>query len=118
MDPFVLMQNACLRKETADLRKQVDTLTKQVESLQLLLHTCDITKIFNELAPRSIYRRFFTGLYRGIVLQELIARYAFTDIQGPTDKSVVIRILNRIGKDASSDGLVTINGDRIRISGG
>lgn len=118
MDPMILMQNASLRRERDGLRKQVEALTKQVDTLHSLLNICDITKIFNELAPRSIYRGFFTGTYREIVLQELIARYNFTEVQGPTDRSVVIRILNRMGKDASTDGLVTIYGDRIKTSGG
>lgn len=118
MDSLLLLRNAYLQRDAADLRKQVVDLREQLASLQSMMNVCDITKIFNELAPRSIYRRFFMGTYREMVLQELIARYNFTDISGRTDRTVVIRILNQIGKDASGEGLVTIYGERIKISGG
>ena len=115
---MLLLQNSSLQLDVKSMKKEIASLTAELEYYKSLLHVCDITKIFNSLAPQSVYRRFFTGTYRAILLRELIARYNFTEVSGPTDRSVVVRIMNKMGKDAAGEGLVTIDGERIKINGG
>lgn len=70
------------------------------------------------LSGASIYKGMFTR-YRDVVLYELIARYQFTEIQGPIDRKVVVRLMNKIGAEGmSKEGLKLVTGERIKFSGG
>jgi hypothetical protein len=117
-DPMLIVQNASLRMEVKDLTKQISQLTSELTDLKTIMYVCDLTKIYNELAPRSIYRGIFTGSYRTVILHELIARYQFTGVGGAVDRAVVIRILNSMGREALGEGLITYTGDKIELSGG
>jgi hypothetical protein len=115
---MILVQNAALKLEVRELSAENKKLTTMVEHLQNILHVCEITKIYDTLAHASIYKSMFTR-YRDVVLYELIARYQFTEIQGPVDAKVVVRLMNKIGAEGMSrEGLKLVTGERIKFLGG
>lgn len=105
-------------RENAELRRENQILRERIETLENLLSIVEITRIFEELSTRSVYRIYFTGQHRGKILAELIARYNFTQVDGSVDRSIVIRILNKIGGECKSGLLKSINGDIIFNQGG
>lgn len=117
-DPMLKVKCSHLTREVKELKDQNTSLVRELTTLQTILNVTGITKLFNNLAPKSIYKRFFLGTYRTVLLEELIARYQFTDITGDVDSSTVIRIMNKMASEASGDGMVTIYGELIKMHGG
>jgi hypothetical protein len=113
---MLLAHNAALQMEIRELKKKIIAQDEKIHKLQSLLDIGGITKIFNELAPRSIYQRLFMGVYHAAILDELIIRYQSVGVDGPADRAIVVRIMNNIGREVVGGGLMTA--DRIFVRDG
>ena len=115
---MLIAENAALRMEVREQGKKIARLTDEVSYLQSMVDIRGVSKIFSELAPRSIYRGLFASTYRDIILGEIIVRYQMIGVEGPTDRKVVINVMNNVGREAASGVITLHSGERVRTSGG
>lgn len=114
----LLLTVASLRMEVAELRRENKSLAARNEDLENRMKIAEITKLFRNLAPISVYRRYFLGSYQGHILRELIARYSNADVPGEIDLRVLKHNLNRIGAECMTGVLRTFDGAEICFRGG
>lgn len=120
-DPQCLMTIGSLRMETRELRNENEYLRTQSDALQAVLNVASITKLFNKVAPGSVYHRYFMGRHRRQILLEVITRYNScmdAELMATCDTKVVANIMRRIGNECRDGVLRTSFGDTIYFDGG